>query len=222
MDFRNFKNISEAADFIAQPIISALKKGKRVLWLVPGGSAISVAVLAAQKIALYPHHRLAVTLTDERYGAVGHADSNWRQLLAAGFSLPQAESFPVLSGASQSDTVRSFSKFLAQELERSDHIAGLFGLGADGHTAGILPSSPAVSSPDPACFYEAGPFQRITITPRVIGRLSEAVVYAVGREKWPALMQLKENLEINKQPAQALKQAGKSTIFSDYQYENNN
>ena len=37
-------------------------------------------------------------LTDERYGPVGHPDSNWSQLLQKGFDLPQAKLVPVLTG----------------------------------------------------------------------------------------------------------------------------
>ena len=61
-----------------------LQSGQSVVWLVSGGSniPISVEVLKALKIKVKPTllKSLKVMLTDERYGPVGHLDSNWQQL----------------------------------------------------------------------------------------------------------------------------------------------
>jgi 6-phosphogluconolactonase/glucosamine-6-phosphate isomerase/deaminase len=178
-------------------------------------------VAAAQRLAQLSSGKnlesIAVTLTDERYGPVGHADSNWQQLLYSGFVLPGAKLIPVLNGASRTETARTYNKILEQELATVDYRIALLGLGADGHTAGILPHSPAVLSPDLVCAYDAGNFQRLTMTPRALAWLDEAVVYAVGENKWPALAKLAEDVNIKDQPAQAWKQITKLTIFSDYQ-----
>ncbi|MFA5154941.1 MAG: 6-phosphogluconolactonase [Patescibacteria group bacterium] len=216
---RHFNTLDEVAAAVARPIAEALRLGRSVLWLVPGGSGIAVAAYAAELLNAAAGGNLtnlAVTLTDERYGPVDHPDSNWRQLRAAGFMLPSARLIPVLDGANQLETTRSFAVRLEQELAQADFAIGLFGIGADGHTAGILPHSPAVGSADLAYAYDAGNFRRITITPRAIGRLSEIVVYAQGPEKWPALARLSERLDPAEQPAQALKQVKKLTVFSDY------
>ena len=43
-----------------------LNAGKRVLWLIPGGSAIEVAVQVGRQLTSLPLENLYVTLTDER------------------------------------------------------------------------------------------------------------------------------------------------------------
>src|SRR5690606_33493720 len=121
---------------------------------------------------------------------VGHDDSNWKQLEVAGFNLPQAKLFPVLSGEDLITITKKYSDILKQELDKADYKIGLFGIGSDGHTAGILPHSPALTSHAFAHAYEASPFVRITMTPKAIELLDEAVVFAQGETKWPVIRSL--------------------------------
>jgi 6-phosphogluconolactonase/glucosamine-6-phosphate isomerase/deaminase len=218
MSFIFWKNadVDDVADFLAAILVSHLTDGEKVLWLVPGGSSIEIA---AKTSRLLPHklaRNLSVTLTDERYGPVSHADSNWEQLKSAGFRLPGAQLLPVLTGRDFVQTIDDFATLLQKQLKEADFLLGFFGLGADGHTAGILPGSPALTSQKLAAGYDATVYQRITMTPAAITQLDEAVVYAVGRPKHAALDRLAEDLPITEQPAQALKQVPKVTIFNDY------
>jgi 6-phosphogluconolactonase/glucosamine-6-phosphate isomerase/deaminase len=214
--YRPAEDTQAVAHTIADAIITRLAEGKKVLWLVPGGSAIAVACLAARDIAAVPHGNLAVTLTDERYGPLGHSDSNWQQLEGAGFSLPEARLLSVLTGADRAQTVKAWEVLLRHELKAADFALGFFGMGADGHTAGILPGSPAVSSTAYAATYDGPDFARITMTPPAIARLDMAFVYAAGQNKWPALRRLNERHSIAEQPAQILKQVPELIIFTDY------
>lgn len=156
-------------------------------------------------------------MTDERYGPLGHKDSNWQQLIEKGFNLPQALLVPILTGEDRATTTLKFNEVLNREFMRVEYKIGLFGVGADGHTAGILPESGAVSSEDLAFGYDTPTFSRITITPKVIEKLDEAVVFMQGEEKWEVVKDLLEkNIEITKQPAQILKKVPLLTIFTDY------
>lgn len=228
-----------AADYLTKTLLTHLQAGRKVVWLVPGGSSIAVALEVAQTQRAAEESgdcslaHLTVSLTDERYGEVGHADSNWQQLLDGGFALPGATMIPVLTGASMTKTVENFGEALTAALRQADVSIGFFGVGADGHTAGILPNSPAVRATTPTAGYDAGHYQRITITLHVIAALDEAVVYAVGGTKWPVIKWLK-GLQPQSQlpvqpssqlspahlqaefPAGELVRAGKLTIFSDY------
>ena len=206
----------QTADYMSETIVAKLENQKNVLWLVPGGSSIEVALLVAKALAGKDLSHLTMTLTDERYGEVGHADSNWQQILDGGFDLPGAKLIPILTGDTIVETVDTFGDIITAALKEADFSLGFFGIGLDGHTAGILPDSLAVSVSMPTVGYDAGNFQRITITPSIIATLDEAVVYAVGENKWPIIEQLKSDIDIVKQPAQALKEAKKLTIFSDY------
>ena len=169
--------IDDAADFVSSSILKQLRLGKTVLFFVAGGSAIPVAVKISQILRGYPDKNLiknlTVTLTDERYGSVVHPDSNWQQLLDRGFYLPSVKRIPVLTGDDFVTETEKFNKILREKLmvgEENEYKIGLFGVGIDGHTAGILPEFPAMNSEDLAFGYITSNFSRITITPKMIGK----------------------------------------------------
>lgn len=226
MVFYKIDGIQKPAKHLAKTIADRLQNGKGVLWLVPGGSAIAVAAETAKllrKERLDNIDNLKISLTDERYGAVGHPDSNARQLKEAGFDLPEAHFIPVLSGSNAKVTTANFDAKLKNLLQGNDYKIGLFGIGADGHTAGIKPESIAVRSGELAVNFISEDYHRITITAKAIGQLDEAVVYATGPEKHSVFDDLEADLDLDAQPAQALKYTGKLTIFNDYKgelYEN--
>lgn len=195
-------------------ISERLKRGELVLWLVSGGSAIAVTVAVQKKLG--PNPALTVGLIDERYGDMGHADSNWTQLTAAGFDPSACAPLPVLQNRSLEETAQDYEIKLAAALRDSDYRIGLFGIGTDGHTSGILPGSPAAESERLVTYYQGPDYQRVTTTPQLIQQLDEAVVYAMGAAKKPALTAfLKNDLSITQQPAQALKAAKKLALYTD-------
>jgi 6-phosphogluconolactonase len=96
-------------------------------------------------------------------------------------------------------------------------IVGIFGIGTDGHTAGILPESPAVKVKDSLLTsYEGPDFYRITVTPAFIERVNAAILYAKGEEKARVLRTLLQDEPPERVPAQLLKKAGQFTIFHNY------
>lgn len=204
--------------YLVDVIGRKLRAGERVLWQVSGGSAIAVEVAVSKALMHQPLDRLTVTLTDERPGPVGHSESNWLQLERAGFTLPGAGLRPVLTGESSAFDTARFNHFLSEQYDRARFRLALFGIGPDGHTAGL----PAQNTPEHtgyAAYYEAGPFHRISSTPAALARLDEAVVYAVGESKHPQLDRLSQDLPVTEQSAQALKQAPVITVFNDYKGE---
>jgi 6-phosphogluconolactonase/glucosamine-6-phosphate isomerase/deaminase len=220
-------DLKDPANFLAESILQQLKLGKKVFWFVTGGSSVAVCVKVAEILRESSNQNLlknlTVTLTDERYGTVGHSDSNWQQLLEKGFNLPEAQLLPVLIGEDRAVTTEKFNAILNQEFttdKENKYTIGLFGIGKDGHTAGILPESSAVDSPDLAFSYDTPTFSRITITPKTIVKLDAIMVWAQGAEKWKIVKDLLEKeIEINKQPAQILKKVPLLTIFTDYKKE---
>lgn len=216
----NYTTDSEVpAAYLARQIRGQLAMGSRVLWLVPGGSGVAVAAIAARILTESGTSLagLTVTLTDERYGPVGHSDSNFAALELSGFTLAGATLIPVLIGAPRTETTTAFSEVLEKVFAISQYCIGLFGIGSDGHTAGMLPRSTATKSKSLVSAYSAGIFERITITPRAINLLNEAVVYALGKEKWNTIATLlATNTAVVDQPAQALKQVPHTMFFSDY------
>ncbi len=230
IEFNSVNSVNPVADYISEAIGEQLQSGKRVLWLVAGGSAIQVALLTSKLLIGNNLEKLVVTLTDERYGEVGHIDSNWQQLGQAGFELPGARLVPILHNESLEATGQVFADNLHDLFENTDYRLGLFGVGPDGHTAGILPGSPSATSIELATSYDDNNYDiqtpgvmrgvsRITITSSAIARLDEAVVFAMGNAKWPQLRRLADTIDTVEQPAQALKLVPKLTIFTDYKEE---
>ncbi|MDD5721565.1 MAG: 6-phosphogluconolactonase [Candidatus Pacebacteria bacterium] len=216
--------VEEAAGFMADSILSQLKTGRQVLFFVTGGSSIAVGAKVSELLRNSPERNLikniTVMMTDERYGPLDHPDSNWYQQMQKGFSLPGAKLIPILDGSDRASTTLKFNANLSRELmddKEKRYKIGLFGIGADGHTSGILPGSEAVNSEDLAYGYDTPTFSRVTITPKVIEKLDEVVVWVQGKEKWGVVKDLLEkDIEILKQPAQILKKVPILTIFSDY------
>ena len=215
MVFRKVTSAESVIDYLTGVLSAKMAAGQPVLWLVPGGSAIAVAVAVAKNLQGVDLSSLTVTLTDERYGSVGHTDSNWSQLEQAGFNLPGARLVPVLHGHSVEETTSEFAQHLQEYCRGAAYCLGLFGMGADGHTAGILPDSPAVTTTEWAAHYQAPDYLRVTMTPPAIAALDEAVVYAMGEAKAEPLQRLQADIPLDEQPAQALKQVHELTIFND-------
>lgn len=196
---------------------SELAAGRKVLWLLSGGSNIAASVTAMQGIEASLTANLTVMLADERYGSVGHADSNGTQLLAAGFNPKSATMLPILMpNTSFAATRDRFDNIARQAFSDSDIIIAQLGIGMDGHIAGILPNSEAVDSPDFVAAYVSHPYQRLTLTHHALKRLSVAYVMAFGPDKELALGLLSTKMiSYREQPAQILKELPEAYVFSD-------
>lgn len=208
--------VQAAAAYLEETIRRRLEDAESVLWLVSGGSNIAVAVQAASQLRDVDAGTLTIMLADERFGPVGHPDSNWQQLIEAGFDLPNAQLLPTLSGHHLHETMSDYQAHLSDQYLLSSFKIGLFGMGANGNTAGILPGSEAAGSNELVSGYEGPDVTRITMTPLAIKQLDEVVLVAFGEAKWPQLARLADKLPEIEQPAQALKLAGSLLIFSDY------
>lgn len=215
LNIKTTQDLEEVAEFVALSINKQLELGKRVLWFVTGGSSIKVESIIAPKINTNLSQELIITLTDERFGKVDNPDSNWAQLKKLGFEIEKAKMIPFLSGLGFSETTKGLRVVIKEEMNKADYKIGMFGIGIDGHTAGILPHTDAVNSPELVCAYDTVQFDRITITPNVIRELDEAVVFAMGENKWPILEKLEREFPLEEDPSQILKSISLLTIFTD-------
>jgi 6-phosphogluconolactonase/glucosamine-6-phosphate isomerase/deaminase len=207
----------EAADRLAKELKSNLSNGQRVLWLVSGGSNVQASVQVMNSISDEQSRRLSVMPVDERYGPPGHADSNWAQLLAAGFESKSAQLLPVLKeGQSFEQATDDYSRLVETAFAEHDIIVGQLGIGDDGHIAGILPHSPAVNAAALATGYESPPYKRLTLTFSALLKISTAYALVFGGGKQTALNALKtQDLALDEQPAQILKQLPEAYIYND-------
>lgn len=208
-------------EYLTEQLGRALYDNKTVCWLIPGGSALSIACDVARRLHDYPLKKLHVTLTDERYGAPGHHAENWDMLQKQGFSLPGSELYRVLQTADNRRALtKQFDAVLRRFIESSDVSIGLFGVGSDGHTAGIKPHAFPMDADCFATDFTGEDFERITMTPHAIAQLSLAVAYACGNDKQQTLQTLvSTDIAVGDQPAQSLKKAKASILFTDQQLE---
>ena len=192
-------------------IQTALNANQKVLWLVSGGSAIDIAVKAASQIT--PNPLLSIILIDERYGDKGHNDSNDKQLLEAGFSLPVHS---ILINATKEETVKAYELYLAEMLALADIKIALVGMGSDGHTAGILPISPTTLALNSCALgYQWTDYYRITATPRIFKYIDKVYLWVQGESKKEALLKLTTIHDPQLQPAQYLKEAKNLVVYTD-------
>jgi 6-phosphogluconolactonase/glucosamine-6-phosphate isomerase/deaminase len=189
-----------AVKAIAQRICDELFADKRVLWLVSGGSNVELEVQVMEKLHLHCADklpRLAIMPMDERYGKPGHPDSNTQQLREAGFEAGTATWVDVLMHDVPFDqTIDFYNEVSATALANAMVVVGQFGLGPDGHTAGLLPGSPATEIDNATVAgYEWSDYTRLTLTPHALRQVTIAYVPAYGQGKKVALQRLRKNKE---------------------------
>ena len=208
---------SEGAAALAMALKTALEQGKRVLWFFSGGSNIPLTVRIIGRLPAELTKNLVIMPVDERFGPVGHADSNVQQLLDAGFDSKRATFVPVLDGSDETTTVRRFSDHLTNFLAKSDAVIGQLGMGADGHIAGILPHSPAIGAQGQVAIYDGSDGRRrVTPTFGVLQKLTATYLFAYGSSKKAALEQLRnDTLPLAEQPAQILKDMPNVYVYND-------
>jgi 6-phosphogluconolactonase len=213
----NLVNIpsSDVAEAIAEEL-NRLPADKKVLLLLAGGSAVEMEVELAR--LLDNPSNITLSLTDERFVPIAHPDSNWAKLAEVGFDFSKfGSTYPVVNGQDVAKTTIDFNNFLQSKIADGSYCVGVFGMGADGHTSGILPGSLSVKSDDYAASYQGDDFLRITTTPAFIAKMNEAFLFAYGDNKHSQINRLlKYDLSIADQPVQIMKQVARVTIFSDY------
>ncbi len=216
--------IQQAADALADSITTQLHHGKRVLWLLSGGSGIDIAIKTESLLpADTDLTNLYVSLTDERFGELNHADENWRQLIDAGLNLAGSHLYRPLVGQDITTTTDLFNNWLGEQFSAADYKIGVFGIGTDGHTAGIKPGSEPDDLQDYAYCFTGEDFERITISSLAIKRLDEAVTQASGSNKLDIIKQLlSDDRPVNIQPAQILKSVKLSSLYTDQNIKETN
>jgi 6-phosphogluconolactonase/glucosamine-6-phosphate isomerase/deaminase len=199
-----------ATQAVAERICAELFAGKRVLWLVSGGSNVNVEVTVMRMLRDHCAGRLAglaILPMDERYGEQGHDNSNTQALRQAGFEPGDATWVDVLMHNVPFDqTIDFYNQVAATAIANASVVIGQFGLGADGHTAGVLPGSPAATG-DVATVagYEWSDYTRLTLTPHALTGVDVAYVLAYGQNKKAALERLQKNQEeLTRLPAKLL------------------
>jgi 6-phosphogluconolactonase/glucosamine-6-phosphate isomerase/deaminase len=180
--------------------------------------------------------RITLLLADERWDAdPNHADSNAQQIEEQTHLFLRAKRvggrvlLPLQGNALEQDA-RIYND-IVEEIFKTHICIGIFGVGQDCHTAGILP---LFSQNEFAVIFEQFPWyaplvypfgehtKRLTLTSQAIARMRGGIVYAVGENKKEALANMlrKSAEEWPHYPAILLRQIPKLHIFTDQSIKN--
>lgn len=213
------KQSENLAAILASKLRDALSTHHHVIWLVPGGSNISISVEAMKLLDETLTERLVIMQTDERYVSADDPDCNWKQLRESGFDPKKATVYPVIAEETRSleMTVSHYEETVHREFELADYIVGQFGIGADGHTAGIKPHSPATLTNAFVDGYQAEDFTRVTLTFQAIREINTIVAFAFGDDKRDVFEILAGDMvpSLEEVPAAILRAVADSTLYND-------
>src|SRR6266702_4646630 len=183
-------NVGSATEAIARGLDRALQSKLKVLWLLSGGSNVEIEMAVLKRLKHATAENLTISMIDERYVPLESANSNWHAMLNAGLNGKKTKLEPPIVDWSLSlkDAAIDWAQRLGRAIKDADVVIGQFGIGADGHTAGILPDTPGVHEEKELVIgYKGKDFERLTTTPAVFHELDLAVVVAMGEAKKPAL-----------------------------------
>jgi 6-phosphogluconolactonase/glucosamine-6-phosphate isomerase/deaminase len=220
MLFIKVKDPSEASAYLARELITNLNKDLRVIWLVSGGSNSEITAKVLGRLPKDKLKNLTLALVDERFGRVGHSNSNFTKLEQVGCDFSNIKFEPVLrdDNLTFEQTTNNYEQSIRILFEKSDIVVGQFGIGADGHTAGILPHSPATAIDERLVIGYQGPdYKRITLSFKSITMVDLAYIFAFGKDKDSALQLLHDqDQSLSEQPAQIFRQSDvKSFIINN-------
>jgi len=208
----------EAAD----DLVKSLKDhaNKKCLLLVSGGSSAKVADWAASDLDINVTNSTDLAQVDERFGAVGHDNSNWRYLTERGLN-PDIfnQHIEILKlGVSAADIAITYSKQLQHLIDEANYKVVLLGLGEDGHIAGMLPMADEAKFDELflggslVASYVGDTHERITITAKALLQMDKIVVYACGPAKLGAVNELNNPHNIHEYPAEILKRCNNVVV----------
>ncbi|MDE2040991.1 MAG: 6-phosphogluconolactonase [Patescibacteria group bacterium] len=216
-----FKQPSELAQFAAQHIIclakEAIEHQDRCTLVLAGGTTPKAVyeLLADHFSKEIEWNKVFLFLGDERFVPNDHKDSTYlmvKNSLLNRITIPAKNIFPVPTFASSVDEAArlynsTIVEFFGNSTPKFDLV--LLGMGPDGHTASLFPTSPTLisknlvaaetNSPKP-------PLQRITLTYRAFNGADNIVFMITGADKAHTLREvLGARQDFHRLPAQGIR-----------------
>jgi 6-phosphogluconolactonase/glucosamine-6-phosphate isomerase/deaminase len=196
----------KAAKYLSELITDKLATYK-VLLLLAGGSANDVYKLVPEYLSGTDLSGLTVIMGDERWNAEPqHNDSDWKHFQQTAFYglLKQkgALTVNILHGKALEAETAEYAEFLEQALANKYYVIAQLGVGADGHTAGIIPAPlqqflEVFDTEALAVAHHLDPKHRdrITISLAMLDRINDFVLYGVGEAKRSVIHKIQQNLQ---------------------------
>lgn len=188
---RSSSFVQESADLIISHGQAAIERsGLFRMGLAGGNTPRAIYEALAARLDCLPWSKVQITFGDERCVAPDHADSNFRmarEALLSRVPIPEGNVFRIRGEADPEEASReceSKLKAVAGRLGEPiySHDLMLLGMGPDGHTASLFPSSPALEEQARWVIPTIGPKpppQRITFTFPLLNA-SRAVMFLVN------------------------------------------
>jgi 6-phosphogluconolactonase len=185
-----------AAEIIAAEANAAVRARGRFIVAVSGGRTPWAMLRALSQRDDVPWKQVQVLQVDERIAPAGHADRNLTSLSA---SLPLAGDRPQIYGmpveTPEIDAAAARYAQILAAVAGSPPVIDLvhLGLGADGHTASLVPGDPVLDVTD-ADVALTGPYQgrrRMTLTYPVLNRARRVLWLITGADKAAMLGRLR-------------------------------
>ena len=193
-----------AAQRIAAALTLAIAAEGRASLVLAGGTTPRAAYERLATISGIEWARIDVYFGDERAVPPTHPDSNFQLAEGALFSrvaLPSTNVHRMHAEEPDQDAAaRAYERVLPKRVS-----VMILGVGEDGHTASLFPSSPALSERSRRVLPVIGPKpppQRLTVTPPVIEAAQQIIVLATGAGKAaPVARALQGPLDIVRTPS---------------------
>lgn len=186
-----------------------------VLVLASGGSSARLFAEAWKRLDNTHIANIVLSLADERFGTPDHDNSNWKLLRGLGVDVDNQRHIPVNTGKlTLEETAQAWESQIDKVINSGIPVISLMGIGDDSHIAGIKPKSPSASEHRRyVSAYTWTDFDRVTITPALIRKITSARVYASGANKRPAITLLLKDLKPVAYPSQYLKEIDDCTLY---------
>jgi 6-phosphogluconolactonase len=171
------------------------RKGFFSVALSGGKTPIGLYYKLSSMKQMLPWDKTHIFLVDERFVPLEHRDSNYRMLketlldhipIPQGniHSIPTDRSTPQASAMAYEEDIKKFFRSSEDQIPEFDFL--LLGLGEDGHTASLFPSSPVLKERDhlaSAVILDEIRHDRITLTLPVLNHAKHVVFLVTGKGK---------------------------------------